>query len=131
MATLPKRRLEQLRLPAIRDNPLGDTRGVTAYPPCRAYRAATGYSVDDLDWLRDDLGIAHIELDSRGSLIVTPATDEHESVVAILNKQGCPPAGAAPWEHQGQWLRLESARRVGLHEGSGPCRPRARLEAHR
>jgi Uma2 family endonuclease len=49
--------------------------------------AAIGYSVDDLDWLRDELGIAHIELDPWGSLIVTPATDEHEAAVAILNEQ--------------------------------------------
>jgi hypothetical protein len=49
--------------------------------------AAIGYSVDDLDWLRDELGIAHIELDPWGSLIVTPATDEHETAVAILNEQ--------------------------------------------
>ena len=52
-----------------------------------AYPAATGYSVEDLDWLRDELGIAHIELDPWASLIATPATDEHETVVAILNEQ--------------------------------------------
>ena len=52
-----------------------------------AYPAATGYSVDDLDWLRDELGIAHLELDPWGSLIVTPATDEHEAAVAELHGQ--------------------------------------------
>jgi Uma2 family endonuclease len=52
-----------------------------------AYPAATGYGVEDLDRLRDELGIAHIELDPWGSLIATPATDEHETVVAILNEQ--------------------------------------------
>ena len=63
-----------------------------------AHRAATGYSVDDLDWLRDELGIAHIELDPWASLLVTPATDEHEAAVAILNEQAvrqlAPPPGS-------------------------------------
>ncbi len=52
-----------------------------------AYPAATGYSVDDLDWLRDELGIAHLELDPWGSLIAAPATDEHEVAVAVLHEQ--------------------------------------------
>lgn len=43
-----------------------------------------GYTVDDLDWLRAELGVAHLELDPWGSLIVSPATDEHESAIAIL-----------------------------------------------
>ncbi len=64
-----------------------NARRVTAYASCMASPAAIGYSVDDLDWLRDELGIAHIELDPWGSLIVTPATDEHEAAVAILNEQ--------------------------------------------
>ena len=48
---------------------------------------AGGYSVEDLNWLRAELGIAHLELDPWGSLIVTPATDEHEAVVAELHGQ--------------------------------------------
>jgi hypothetical protein len=46
-----------------------------------------GYTYDDLDWLRDELGVAHLELDPFGSLIVTPATDEHETAVAVLVAQ--------------------------------------------
>jgi Uma2 family endonuclease len=46
-----------------------------------------GYTYDDLDWLRDELGVAHLELDPWGSLIVTPATDEHETAVAVLVAQ--------------------------------------------
>lgn len=46
-----------------------------------------GYTVDDLHWLRDELGVAHLELDPWGSLIVTPATDEHETSVALLLAQ--------------------------------------------
>lgn len=45
---------------------------------------APGYTVDDLDWLRSELGVAHLELDPWGSLIVSPATDSHEAAVAIL-----------------------------------------------
>jgi Uma2 family endonuclease len=41
--------------------------------------AISGYTVDDLDWLRSELNLAaHLELDPWGSLIVSPATDEHE-----------------------------------------------------
>lgn len=40
--------------------------------------AITGYTVDDLDWLRDEIGVAHLELDPWGSVIVSPGTDEHE-----------------------------------------------------
>ncbi len=46
--------------------------------------APAGYSVEDLDWLRAELGVAHLELDPWGSLIVSPATDEHEHAVALL-----------------------------------------------
>ena len=46
-----------------------------------------GYSYDDLDWLRDELGVAHLELDPRGALIVTPASDEHETAAAVLLAQ--------------------------------------------
>jgi hypothetical protein len=52
-----------------------------------AETAAAGYGVDDLDWLRDELGIAHLELDPWGSLIVSPATDGHETAVAVLAHQ--------------------------------------------
>jgi Uma2 family endonuclease len=45
------------------------------------------YSVDDLDWLRDELGVAHLELDPWGRLIVSPATDEHETAVSLLLSQ--------------------------------------------
>ena len=54
----------------------------------------SGYTVDDLDWLRDEIGVAHLELDPWGSLIVSPATDEHEVaqselvVQAALQLQG-------------------------------------------
>jgi Uma2 family endonuclease len=43
-----------------------------------AATATTEYTVDDLDWLRDEIGVAHLELDPWGSLIVSPASDEHE-----------------------------------------------------
>lgn len=52
-----------------------------------AFAATAGYGVEDLDWLRDELGIAHLELDPWGSLIVSPATDEHETAVAVLHDQ--------------------------------------------
>lgn len=71
---------------------------------------ASGYSVEDLDWLRDELGIAHLELDPWGSLIVSPATDEHESAVAILHDQavrqlalpaGCVRSNGLAWKVPG------------------------------
>ena len=46
-----------------------------------------GYTVEDLDWLRDEIGVAHIELDPWGSLIVSPATDEHELAQGALTVQ--------------------------------------------
>ncbi len=49
--------------------------------------ATAGYTVDDLDWLRDELGVAHLELDPWGSLIVSPATDEHETAAVMLARQ--------------------------------------------
>ena len=49
--------------------------------------ATTGYTVDDLDWLRDEIGVAHLELDPWGSLIVSPATDEHEIAQGHLTVQ--------------------------------------------
>ena len=50
--------------------------------------ATSGYTVDDLDWLRNELRIvAHLELDPWGSLIVSPATDEHELAQGTLAGQ--------------------------------------------
>jgi len=69
-----------------------------------------GYSVEDLGWLRDELGIAHLELDPWGSLIVSPATDEHETVVAVLHEQvvrqlalpaGCVRSNGLAWKVPG------------------------------
>ncbi len=45
-----------------------------------------GYTVEDLDWLRDEIGVAHLELDPWGSLIVSPATDEHEIAAGALTR---------------------------------------------
>lgn len=63
-----------------------------------AHATSTGYTAEDLDWLRDELGIAHVELDPWGSLIVAPATDEHELAMAIIHAQAVRqldlPAGA-------------------------------------
>ena len=63
--------------------------------------AASGYTVDDLDWLRDEIGVARIELDPRGSLILSPATDEHSTAVAVLCAQAVqqldlPPGSVRP-----------------------------------
>ena len=49
--------------------------------------AISGYTVDDLDWLRDEIGVAHMELDPWGSLIVSPATDDHELAQGALTVQ--------------------------------------------
>jgi Uma2 family endonuclease len=49
--------------------------------------AAKGYTVDDLDWLRDELGIAHLELDPWGSLIASPTDDDHETAMSLLHEQ--------------------------------------------
>ena len=50
--------------------------------------ATGGYTVDDLDWLRNEIRVvAHLELDPWGSLIVSPATDEHEVTQAQLVRQ--------------------------------------------
>ena len=49
--------------------------------------ATSGYTVDDLDWLRDEIGVAHLELDPWGSLIVSPADDPHEIAAATLARQ--------------------------------------------
>lgn len=69
-----------------------------------------GYTVDDLDWLRDELGIPHLELDPWGSLIVSPATDEHETAMAVLHSQldrqldlphGCVRSNGLAWKVPG------------------------------
>ena len=71
---------------------------------------ANGYGVEDLAWLRDELGIAHLELDPWGSLIVSPATDEHETAVAVLHDQavrqlalpaGCVRSNGLAWKVPG------------------------------
>ena len=49
--------------------------------------APSGYTVDDLPWLRDEIGVAHLELDPWGSLIVSPANDEHEIAISELHRQ--------------------------------------------
>ncbi|HEV2758660.1 MAG TPA: Uma2 family endonuclease [Acidimicrobiales bacterium] len=65
-----------------------------------------GYTVDDLDWLRNELNLAaRLELDPWGSLIVSPATDEHEIAQAELLRQavlqlkgtGCSVFPSMPW----------------------------------
>lgn len=49
--------------------------------------ARSGYTAEDLDWLRDDIGVAHLELDPWGSLIVSPADDKHEERAVALTRQ--------------------------------------------
>lgn len=74
-----------------------------------AYAATAGYSVEDLDWLRDEIGVAHLELDPWGSLIVSPATDQHEHAVALLVDQlvaqlrlpGCVRVNSLAWKVPG------------------------------
>jgi Uma2 family endonuclease len=45
------------------------------------------FTADDLDWLRDEIGVAHIELDPWGSLIVSPADEVHERIAMALVRQ--------------------------------------------
>ena len=52
-----------------------------------AATATSGYTVDDLDWLGDEIGVAHLELDPWGSLVVSPAGDEHELAQGALVRQ--------------------------------------------
>jgi Uma2 family endonuclease len=74
-----------------------------------AYAAAMGYSIEDLDWLRAELGIAHLELDPWGSLIVSPASDEQEHAVALILDQvvaqlrlpGCVRVNSLAWKIPG------------------------------
>jgi Uma2 family endonuclease len=50
--------------------------------------AASGYTAEDLDWLRNEINVvARLELDPWGSLIVAPTDDAHEDAVAILHAQ--------------------------------------------
>lgn len=49
--------------------------------------ATSGYTAEDLDWLRDALGVAHLELDPWGSPIVSPADDAHEEIAVALARQ--------------------------------------------
>jgi Uma2 family endonuclease len=49
--------------------------------------ASRGFTAEDLDWLRDEIGVAHIELDPWGSLIVSPGDDEHEGIASALARQ--------------------------------------------
>ncbi len=82
-----------------------------AYACVMAFAVAPGgYSVEDFEWLRDKLGIAHLELDPWGSLIVSPATDEHETAVAVLHDQavrqlalpgGCVRSNGLAWKVPG------------------------------
>jgi Uma2 family endonuclease len=55
-----------------------------------------GYTVEDLDALRLELGVAHLELDPWGSLIVSPATDDHETAVAVMASQADRQLGLPP-----------------------------------
>ncbi|HWG74449.1 MAG TPA: Uma2 family endonuclease [Acidimicrobiales bacterium] len=75
-----------------------------------AFAVTAGYSEGDLDRLRDELGIAHLELDPWGSLIVSPATDDHETAVAVLHDQavrqlglpgGCVRSNGLAWKAPG------------------------------
>lgn len=70
----------------------------------------SGYSVDDLDWARQQFGTAHVELDPWGNLIVSPASYPHERAVAILHAQllrqldlpdGCVISNGLPWRIPG------------------------------
>jgi hypothetical protein len=68
--------------------------------------AASGYTADDLDWARPEFSVARIEIDPRGNLIVTPASDPHERVVAVLHMQldlpgGCVLSPGLPWRVPG------------------------------
>jgi Uma2 family endonuclease len=71
-----------------------------------ASQATTGYTVEDLAWLGAELGIAHVELDPWGSVIVTPASDEQEralarlvdQVVTQLRQPGCVLVNGLAWK---------------------------------
>jgi hypothetical protein len=69
-----------------------------------------GYTVDDLDWLRAELGIAHLELDPWGSLIVSPATDPHETAHDFATGQVTTASGAIDLDVAGRPLRFDLTR---------------------
>jgi len=50
-------------------------------------REASGYTAEDLGWLRNTFGVAHLELDPWGSPIVSPADDVHEAIAMALARQ--------------------------------------------
>src|SRR5262245_22065384 len=74
-----------------------------------AVAPSAGYTVEDLDWLRAEIGIAHLELDPWGSLTVSPAADDHERTVALLMDQivtqlampGCVRVNSLAWKIPG------------------------------
>ena len=84
-------------------------RPIRAYSDHMAVAAPMGYSVEDLDWLRAEIGVAHLELDPWGSLIVSPATDAHEHAVALIVDQvvtqlrlsGCVRVNGLAWKVPG------------------------------
>lgn len=77
-----------------------------------AQPVASGYTVDDLTWLRSVVGIGgHLELDPWGNLIVTPASDEHEVAISILHGQAV--------EHLGRPARLLTGIPWKVRGGSG------------
>lgn len=49
--------------------------------------AASGFTVEDLDRIRDESNIPHVELDPWGSLIAFPADDGHDDAAAELARQ--------------------------------------------
>lgn len=52
-----------------------------------AVPALQGYTVDDLDWVRDLVGTRTVELDPWGNLVVSPASDPHEIALRVLHEQ--------------------------------------------
>src|SRR3954471_22166169 len=47
--------------------------------------ASTGYTVDDLQWLREAFNVpVHVELDPWGSPVVSPVDDDHEMARSAL-----------------------------------------------
>ena len=69
--------------------------------------APTGYTVEDLDWLRNEISVvAHLELDPWGSLIVSPVTDEHQAAMVLLQDQATRQLDLPPgsvWGNAFQW----------------------------
>ncbi len=55
------------------------------------------YTVEDLDWLKDVIGVpGRLELDPWGNLIVTPTTDEHELAIGHMHAQSREQLGLPP-----------------------------------